>query len=67
MFFYILKRVSLFYPYFLYHCLPHVFVERHGFGDPVELKVERRGMQGLEGSGQAADKLAGEDASMAPE
>jgi peptide/nickel transport system permease protein len=61
MFFYILKRVLYFIPTFFVIALLTFMLSSIAPGDPVELKLSA-GMQGSEGSGQASDKLAGEDA-----
>ena len=61
MFFYILKRVLYFIPTFFTIAFLTFLLSAMAPGDPVELKLSA-GMQGSEGSGQASDKLAGEDA-----
>lgn len=61
MLFYILKRVLFFIPTFFIIALVTFFLSTIAPGDPVELKLSA-GMRGSEGSGQAADKLAGEEA-----
>lgn len=61
MFFYILKRVLYFIPTFFIIAFLTFLLSAMAPGDPVELKLSA-GMQGSEGSGQASDKLAGEDA-----
>lgn len=61
MLFYILKRVLFFIPTFFIIALVTFALSTMAPGDPVDLKLSA-GMRGSEGSGQAADKLAGEEA-----
>lgn len=61
MLFYIIKRVLFFIPTFFIIALVTFALSTMAPGDPVDLKLSA-GMRGSEGSGQAADKLAGEEA-----
>lgn len=61
MLFYIIKRVLFFIPTFFIIALVTFALSTMAPGDPVDLKLSA-GMRGSEGSGQASDKLAGEEA-----
>lgn len=61
MLFYIIKRVLFFIPTFFIIALVTFALSTMAPGDPVDLKLSS-GMRGSEGSGQASDKLAGEEA-----